>query len=413
MNCRQNTIVCSFDRQCPRLSAHDIHNWLADTLTITTADLFLVQIDGAQRQVYVKFREYETMHRILTSFRGGATVRHSNGEISTAHIESAGMGTKRVRLSNLPPELPAHVIQQALSKYGDVRQIASEMWNQTYRLTVDSGVRFATVTLTTHIPSHIYINGYRALVSYDTQPLTCYKCNETGHMYTDCPKKKSITARRIGDNTASWAGIVAGETPSTSTTPSHQSDTEMMLNTTQFPPLSSPVLPSARENNTERESPTALSAQPQAAEEKEGKSDTERESPTALSAQPQAEEEKEGNSDDARPSEVPSPTAVPKVDELTSLYVNKETVQPTPPHARQPGLLITSDVTASPPLTVKTPRTKHEGRPKWSEDDVDMSTQPDDQNHSPKRQKKLHLQHASDTVTRHNRNRSRSASRRS
>jgi hypothetical protein len=71
MNYRQNTIVCSFDRQSPRLSAHDIHNWLADMLTLTTADLLLVQIDGAQRQVYVKFREYETMHRILTSFQGG------------------------------------------------------------------------------------------------------------------------------------------------------------------------------------------------------------------------------------------------------------------------------------------------------------------------------------------------------
>ena len=71
MSCRQNTIVCSFDRQRPRLSAHDIHNWLADTLTVTSADLLLVQIDGAQRQVYVKLRKYETMNRILTSYQKG------------------------------------------------------------------------------------------------------------------------------------------------------------------------------------------------------------------------------------------------------------------------------------------------------------------------------------------------------
>ena len=286
MSYRQNTIVCTFDRQSPRLSAHDIHNWLADTLTLTSDDLLLVQIDGAQRQVYVKFRKYETMNRILTSYKEGAAVHHTNGEISTVRIESAGMGTKRVRLINLPPELPTHFIQQALSKYGEVRQIASETWNHTYRLTVDSGVRFATVTLISHIPSHIYINGYRALVSYDTQPLMCYKCNETGHMYTDCPKKKPATATHISDNTATWAGIVAGDPSHMDTEPRHQPEVEMLLSTTRFPPLPTPVSTLTREHTTESESPTARSPDP-------------------LSVEKEAK-----HHDDTRPSELLSSTAV-------------------------------------------------------------------------------------------------------
>jgi hypothetical protein len=99
MSCRQNTIVCSFDRQSSRLSAHEIHDWIGTTLALTNEDLLLVLADGA-RQVYVKFRKYTTMNRIVTSFRGGGTVRHTNGEISTVRIESAGMGTKRIRLAN-------------------------------------------------------------------------------------------------------------------------------------------------------------------------------------------------------------------------------------------------------------------------------------------------------------------------
>jgi hypothetical protein len=95
MSCRQSTFICSFDRQSPRLSAHEIHDWVGTTLGITNADVFLVQIDGPQRQVYVKLREYATMNRILTTFRDGGTVRHTNGEISTVRVESVGLGTKK------------------------------------------------------------------------------------------------------------------------------------------------------------------------------------------------------------------------------------------------------------------------------------------------------------------------------
>jgi multidrug efflux pump subunit AcrB len=103
MSWRQNNIVCSFDRQSPRLSAYEIHEWFGANLTSKVEDVLLVQIHGAQRQVYIKFREYTTMNHILTTSRVEGTVRHANGEISTARIEIVGMGTKRVRLANLPP----------------------------------------------------------------------------------------------------------------------------------------------------------------------------------------------------------------------------------------------------------------------------------------------------------------------
>ena len=221
------------------------------------------------------------------------------------------MGTKRVRLINLPPELPTHFIQQTLSKCGEVRQIASETWNQTYRLTVDSGVRFATVTLTTHIPSHIYINGYRALVSCDTQPLTCYTRNETGHMYTDCPKKKSDTATYNGNNTATWAGIVAGDPIHMDTEPHNQPEEEMLLSTTRFPPLPTPVSILAMEHATESESPTVLSPDP-------------------LSI-----EKETIHHNDTRPRELLSSIAVIQTETQPIQRINKEAEPPTPPQSQK------------------------------------------------------------------------------
>ena len=39
------------------------------------------------------------------------------------------------------------------------------------------------ITLVTHIPSHIDVAGNRVLVLYDGQTMTCYGCNDTGHLY--------------------------------------------------------------------------------------------------------------------------------------------------------------------------------------------------------------------------------------
>jgi hypothetical protein len=42
------------------------------------------------------------------------------------------------------------------------------------------------MALKKHIPSYIVIAGYRALISYDGQPQTCYGCSDTEHMYNVC-----------------------------------------------------------------------------------------------------------------------------------------------------------------------------------------------------------------------------------
>jgi hypothetical protein len=122
MTIRQNTLFCSFDRRYPRLSAYDIHEWVGTTLNLHVQDVSILQIDGAQRQVYVKLREYQKILDILESTNGEGTVRHSTGEVSKVRIEAAGLGIKRVRLTNLPQETTNRAIQLALGKFGDVKE---------------------------------------------------------------------------------------------------------------------------------------------------------------------------------------------------------------------------------------------------------------------------------------------------
>jgi len=45
-----------------------------------------------------------------------------------------------------------------------------------------------------HLPSHLNISGNDALITYDAQPQTCYKCNEVGHQRQEYPKDKRLAA---------------------------------------------------------------------------------------------------------------------------------------------------------------------------------------------------------------------------
>jgi hypothetical protein len=165
------------------MSAFDIHEWIHDTMRLTEADVAMVQVDGTKRQVFVKLREYNKMQEILTSTRGSGEVRHLNGEISTVRVQAAGLGTKRARLANLPPEVPDSVIRIMMSRFRGVREVLAETWPTACRYPVVNGIRIVVMTLRTHVPSNILMAGHRTLVSNEGQPTT----------FTDVTKRDMYT----------------------------------------------------------------------------------------------------------------------------------------------------------------------------------------------------------------------------
>jgi len=73
------------------------------------------------------------------------------------------------------------------------------------------------------MPSHLTIAGNNALISYDGQPPTCYRCNEPGHQ-AECPRRKRLDPPTHGMQ-STWADIVSNATRDThQTMPTRQSD---------------------------------------------------------------------------------------------------------------------------------------------------------------------------------------------
>jgi len=193
----QNTIVYVFDPNSPRITAHHIHEWIYESLKLPETEVRMIQIDGPRRRVYIKFKNSERALSVLQETARRREFHHETGELSIVHIEWAGMGVRRIRLANLPPEVTDRTIRGALSPYGEVTEIHEDSWSSAYRYPVYNGILIAVTKLKKkHLPSHTIIAATRVLITYEGQPPTCYGCNERGHQFQEYPRRKQTQDKK-------------------------------------------------------------------------------------------------------------------------------------------------------------------------------------------------------------------------
>ena len=107
------------------------------------------------------------MNQILQDTEGHLEYKHDNGEISQVKIQIAGMGTKKLRVANLPPEVEENEIEAHMSKYCEVRSIRDELCAAVYRYNVYNVIRIVKMRFKQHLLSNMSIAGNDALISYE------------------------------------------------------------------------------------------------------------------------------------------------------------------------------------------------------------------------------------------------------
>ena len=94
-------------------------------------------------------------------------------------------------LSQLPIGITSKEIQDVLSYLGDAIEV-NPVTKVLYNRRLDTGYRIVIFKrIARHIPSYVFIRGWRAFVKYAAQPLTCRVCGLTGHFAEDCSATKS------------------------------------------------------------------------------------------------------------------------------------------------------------------------------------------------------------------------------
>ena len=127
------------------------------------------------------------------------------------------MGTRRIRIANLPPETSERAIRMALAPYGEIVALHDEVWSKMYRYPIANGIRVATMKLDKLLPSHMVIAGDRVIVSYEGQPVSCYACGGTGHMRQTCPHRRIEEQASPPAPDNSWAKVAATGKPTQKT----------------------------------------------------------------------------------------------------------------------------------------------------------------------------------------------------
>ena len=93
-------------------------------------------------------------------------------------------------------EVKENTIRDVPLTYGDVKEVYEEKWAKGYPYEVYKCVRIAMTNLKKHIPSQLTIAGARALISYESQPSTCYGCNEKGHISHDYRRRRQTESQK-------------------------------------------------------------------------------------------------------------------------------------------------------------------------------------------------------------------------
>jgi hypothetical protein len=72
-------MICTFERDSPRITATEIHEWIHEKMEIPGLELLRIQIDGTKRRVYIKVRTQEVIDIIINGTKGTLTYAQKEG----------------------------------------------------------------------------------------------------------------------------------------------------------------------------------------------------------------------------------------------------------------------------------------------------------------------------------------------
>jgi hypothetical protein len=119
---RKETILCTFDKGSPKITAYEIHEWIYNKLQLDTEDVVTLQIDGPKRQVFIKTKHSKVVEDMINRTKGELMYVHDSGETSRVIISQAGLGRRNVRIANLPPEMPGEIIRKHMENTAQLRR---------------------------------------------------------------------------------------------------------------------------------------------------------------------------------------------------------------------------------------------------------------------------------------------------
>ena len=134
------------------------------------------------RTLRIVFSSSDILDDIVT---GGLTFRSHPILFKTPSVY------KWVTLMDLPYGISEGEIKTALSKFGQIAHVKSEIYMGLY-----TGTRLVKIEIKKAIPSRITLAGHLCTIFYRGQVRSCFRCAQPGHEAKSCPSKPSAQPNR-------------------------------------------------------------------------------------------------------------------------------------------------------------------------------------------------------------------------
>ncbi len=195
---RSLTLSLTFEEKKPTLEDlwRILQNW-----QLKVGDIECVQEQYGDKMVHVKLRKSEKMEELFDYLGQNRCLKFKSedGHIQKVFWTKNGVPINFLRIRNVPPEVEEEVIFEKLSEYGKCVHLECDRFKHGPFKGIRNGTRHVFISLRSHVPSYVTIEGYEAVVEYAGQPKTCRLCDSPHHLRANCPERYVTEAEEAAD----------------------------------------------------------------------------------------------------------------------------------------------------------------------------------------------------------------------
>lgn len=178
-NIRQNSLVIDFNVMPVVPDLEKTRNFLMEQVKLEFSSVRNLQVSVSKNQVIIETTSPEEAYRLARDHNAKKHISHENQQYEIPiFVED---GAVEVKVHDLPPRMPNHIITSHLQQFGEVVSIRNEVWRDFFP-GIPNGVRAVRMKLCKSIPSFISIGGNSAYVVHSNQTKTCRHCS--GKLYS-------------------------------------------------------------------------------------------------------------------------------------------------------------------------------------------------------------------------------------
>ncbi|EDS34483.1 conserved hypothetical protein [Culex quinquefasciatus] len=195
-NYRKNSLVIDFNVLPVSPDMDKIRRFLTKDLELDFSAVRTLQWNISKNQVIIEATTPELAWSVAKSHNVKHFMIHQNQKYRIPiFVEN---GATEVKVHDLPPQMPNHLIAAHLQQYGDVLSIRDEVWRDFFPGT-PNGVRVVRMRINKPIPSFETIEKETAYILYSHQTKTCRHCSRKLHTGQKCYETK-IQKNTVTDN---------------------------------------------------------------------------------------------------------------------------------------------------------------------------------------------------------------------